>query len=170
MLLGQVLIGGPWHLAIDGKGASTPELPGQWTLGFWKGSCVQELCPDSLILGDRGRKGGQGSRLWFQMQGTMFFPLHKLWLHDLVYPLQKATQHFTKQDRTILSCFCSYNGLNPLTIGVSLGTLQPIWKTWKWMDVPLYTHLHIFPYLHCICISWIAFPPPQMPVWYSFFF
>lgn len=41
--LGQVLIGVPWNVAIYGKGVSTPDLPKQWTLDFWKGSGVQVL-------------------------------------------------------------------------------------------------------------------------------
>lgn len=31
-LVGQVFTRGAWSLAISGKGASAPDLPGQWTL------------------------------------------------------------------------------------------------------------------------------------------
>lgn len=43
VLVVQVLIGGPWDLAIYGKGTSTPGLAGQRTLCLWKGFSVQVL-------------------------------------------------------------------------------------------------------------------------------
>lgn len=41
VLVGQLLIRGPWNSAIYSKGASTPDLPGERRLAFWKGSSVQ---------------------------------------------------------------------------------------------------------------------------------
>ena len=43
VLVGQLLIGGPWNLAIYSKGASTLNLPGERPLAFWKSSSVQVL-------------------------------------------------------------------------------------------------------------------------------
>lgn len=46
MLMGQVLMEGPWNSVIygkDGKGESTMDLPGQQILGFGKASVVQGL-------------------------------------------------------------------------------------------------------------------------------
>ena len=46
--MGQVLIGGPWDLAICGKRMSVPDLPGEGTLGFPEGSGV--LVPVMPVL------------------------------------------------------------------------------------------------------------------------
>lgn len=71
----QVLIGGPRNLATYDKGASTPHLPGQWTLSFWKSSSVQvsivSCSFDSTLEGECGEEWN--TKLWFQASWLVIF-------------------------------------------------------------------------------------------------
>lgn len=64
MLVGQVLIGGPWRLAIYGKGHSTRSC---WTmsLSLLKGFCSGVQVISVLDMGE--------ARLWFRVQVEVNF-------------------------------------------------------------------------------------------------
>lgn len=79
-LLGQVWIGRPWNLATYGKGISTGSSR-QWTVRFWKGSCVQ-VPVVSLSFGSLCVCVCVGVRLWFLVQLEVAL-LPRLPLHDL---------------------------------------------------------------------------------------
>lgn len=128
VLEGWVLIGGPWDLVIYDKGESTPDLPGQWTLGFWTDSRVpSRLCPSPLILlavrvGGRDFVSGCSWRLKFS-------PLHIVWLHGL--------QFWSVVSEKQLSI--SLNRIRPFWVG-SVGTLLLIAS---WIQIMLFSqHSH----------------------------
>lgn len=85
VLVGQVLVGGPWSLAIYCKGASTLDLPGQWTLGFRTGSGVEVPVMSWSFVSVLGA-GKVGDCFWVQLEATVLSSGHASasWLVVLV--------------------------------------------------------------------------------------
>lgn len=120
----QVSIGGLWNLTIYGKiwsGPSTPDLPGQRTLHFWKDSGVQALVK-SLILWFHGCLCGRGKTLvsgTTEGQNPLLSPASAMWLAVVVCCLWKTTQYFV------------WNSIRPLRKGTAMGNSLEVTQTTK---------------------------------------
>lgn len=137
-LVWQVVIGGPWNLAIYGKGCqhwifldNEPAASERVSVfRFW-------LCSSPFVLSVHEGGGGGAVRLWFHAcvcvcTCVCLCVCVRLWFREqpevkvfsayasaarhavLVCCFWRVTQYTVKQDRTILSWFCGYTMWNDL--------------------------------------------------------
>lgn len=140
VLVGQVLAGGSWNLAICGKRASTLDLPEHRTLGFWKGFGVQvPVMPWSFgsMVGVRGQDCGAECTWRSESSPLHMLRLHDLWVWSVVSEKQLST---------------SSNRMGPFWAGpaVTVPLFIPSYKLFR----ALWWCHHIV-----MCISWIFLLP-----------